>query len=151
MIPLTQLFGGQEVSHPDSPTQSQDQIHCGTLVSLYDIVYMASLAHGVVTLLCFPLVDGHHKLVRWRLMTHCGIDGYSRAVVYLRCSSNNRSDTVMQLFTEATEQFGVPSCVRSDKGRENIVVARYMLATHGLHRGSMLVGSSVHNQRIERL
>ena len=57
----------------------------------------------------------------------------------------------MQLFAEATEQFGVPSRVRSDQGRENIMVARYMLATRGLHRGSMLVGSSVHNQRIERL
>ena len=58
---------------------------------------------------------------------------------------------VMQLFTEATYQFGVPSRVRSNKGGENVMVAQYMLATRGLHRGSMLVGSSVHNQRIERL
>ena len=77
----------------------------------------------MVTLSCFPLVDGHHKLVRWRLVTHCGFDGYSRAVVYLCCSSNNWSDTVMQLFTEATDQFGVPSRVHSDQGRENIMVA----------------------------
>ena len=57
----------------------------------------------------------------------------------------------MQLFLEATEQFGIPSRVRSDQGRENILVARFMLSTHGIHHGSMLVGSSVHNQRIERL
>ena len=71
--------------------------------------------------------------------------------MYVRCSSNNRADTVLQLFVEATDTFGVPSRVRSGQGRENIMVARYMLANRGLHRGSMIVGSSVHNQRIERL
>jgi hypothetical protein len=31
----------------------------------------------------YPLTpDGHHKLIRWRLVTHCAIDGYSRMVVY---------------------------------------------------------------------
>lgn len=28
-------------------------------------------------------VDGHHKLIRWRMVTHCAIDGYSRLVVFL--------------------------------------------------------------------
>ena len=59
--------------------------------------------------------------------------------------------TVLQLFVEAIDTFGVPSHVHSDQGRENIMVARYMLANRGLHRGSMIVYSSVHNQRIERL
>jgi len=48
----------------------------------------------------------------------------------------------MQLFLEAMEQFGIPSRVRSDQGRENILVAIFVLSTYGLHRGSMLVGSS---------
>lgn len=26
-------------------------------------------------------IDGHHALVRWRLVTHGGIDGYSRLIV----------------------------------------------------------------------
>lgn len=28
-------------------------------------------------------VDGHHKLIRWHMVIHGGIDGYSRTVVFL--------------------------------------------------------------------
>ena len=31
-------------------------------------------------------IDGHHKLIRWRSITHGGIDGFSRTIVYLRSS-----------------------------------------------------------------
>ena len=54
-------------------------------------------------------IDGHHCLVRWRIVIHGGIDGYSRTIVYLKASDNNSSDTVLQLFLEATAQFGWPS------------------------------------------
>ena len=96
-------------------------------------------------------VDGHHKLIRWRLVTHAGVDGYSRMVVYIKCSSNNRADTVLNLFQEATQRFGLPSRVRSDQGTENTAVALYMLRHRGIGRGSMITGSSTHNQGIERL
>ena len=43
-------------------------------------------------------MDGHHQLIKWRFVTHGGIDGYSRAVVFLRCSDNNRASTVLSLF-----------------------------------------------------
>lgn len=97
------------------------------------------------------ILDGHHKLIRWRLVTHCGIDGYSRLIVFAKCSSNNRSTTVYDLFLDAARKHGLPSRVRSDQGGENILVARHMLHHRGIDRGSIIVGSSVHNQRIERL
>ena len=96
-------------------------------------------------------VDGHHKLVRWKIVTHGGIDGFTRLIVYLQCSTNNSAETVYRAFMSAVNQYGLPSRVRSDQGTENTAVARQMLETQGIDRGSMIVGSSVHNQRIERM
>ena len=96
-------------------------------------------------------IDGLHCLVRWRIVIHGCIDGYSRKIMYLQASNNNRAKTVLDLFLEATKENGWPSRVRSDKGGENVDVARAMLTVQGTGRSSHITGSSVHNQRIERL
>lgn len=85
------------------------------------------------------------------MITHAAIDGYSRLILFIRCSSNNRASTVYEHFLKAVDHYGLPSRVRCDQGRENIAVARHMIHFRGIDRNSMIVGSSVHNQRIERL
>ena len=84
-------------------------------------------------------------------MIHGGIDLYSRLVVFLKANTDNKSSTVLQAFKEAVQAYGLPSRVRSDKGGENMAVGQFMLEKRGIDRGSMIVGRSVHNQRIERL
>ena len=96
-------------------------------------------------------IDGHHKLIRWKFVTHGGIDGYSRLIVFLQCNTNNRAATVFKNFIKAVHKFGSPSRVRGDKGRENNQVSAWMEQQKGQNRGSFIAGPSVHNQRIERL
>ena len=95
--------------------------------------------------------DGHHKLIRWRLVTHGGIDGYSRLILFLECSTSNKAETVLRLFENATKQYGIPSRIRTDQGGENVLIALLMLRVRGTDRRSVITGCSTHNQRIERL
>ncbi|KAI7811048.1 hypothetical protein IRJ41_009739 [Triplophysa rosa] len=85
-------------------------------------------------------IDGNHKLIRWRIVIHGGIDGYSRLVVYLKAATNNKAQTMLQSFLSAVDLYG-----------GNIMVARFMTRTRGINRHSHITGRSVHNQRIERL
>lgn len=87
----------------------------------------------------------------YRFVIHGAIDGFSRLIVYLKVSTNNKAITVFTYFQEAVTRYNLPSRVRSDLGLENLEVGRFMLAMQGLNRGSIITGTSVHNQRIERL
>ena len=98
-------------------------------------------------------IDGYHKLIRWRIVIHGGVDGYSRLVTYLKVSNNNCATTAFSAFESGISEYGIPSRVRTDKGGENVEIARYMLqhSARGPGRGSIITGRSIHNQRIERL
>ena len=85
------------------------------------------------------------------MVIHGAIDGYSRLVIYLHCANNNLASTVVEQFVLATRSYFIPSRVRCDKGTENIEVAKFILQKRGFDRGSVITGSLVHNQRIERL
>ena len=56
-------------------------------------------------------------------MIHAFVDGYSRYVLGIRASNNNRAQTVLQLFEDIAEIHGYPSRVRGDHGTENLLVA----------------------------
>ena len=97
-------------------------------------------------------LDGHHSLIRWKFVVHGCIDGYSRRMMFLKCSHNNLAQTVLDLFLDCIKHDGDrwPSRIRVDYGVENVLVCDAMVECRGEGRGSFIAGSSTHNQRIER-
>ena len=72
--------------------------------------------------------------------------------LFLRCSNNNLSQTVLELFLKAIENDALwPSRIRVDYGVENVQVCDAMVEARGEGRGSFIAGPSTRNQRIERL
>jgi len=69
--------------------------------------------------------------------------------VNCRWSANNKSFIVLNLFKEAEDQYGLPLPVRTDFGMENLMVWEYILQRR--NSDAVITGSSVQNQRIERL
>ena len=59
--------------------------------------------------------------------------------------------TKQQSFLKGVEAYGIPSRVKSGKGKENVLVAGYMIEKRCSQRRSMITGPSTHNQRIARL
>ena len=96
-------------------------------------------------------IDTHHKLIRWHVIVVGAIDGFSRLPVVLDCTTDNKSETVLQCFIKGVKEYGMPLRLRSDKGLENVLVADYMLEHRGIESGCVITGKSTHNQRIERL
>ncbi|XP_039862405.1 uncharacterized protein LOC120718119 [Simochromis diagramma] len=96
-------------------------------------------------------IDTNHKLIRYNVVIFGGVDGYSRKVLYLDATTNNRAKTAFSFFLRSAQLHGLPSRVRADQGVENLDIAHFMFATRGTGRGSFISGKSVHNQRVERL
>ena len=87
------------------------------------------------------LLDGNHKLTRWRMVIHGAIDGFSHLIVYLMCSNNSKASTVLGCYKEAVTMYGVPKRVRMDKSGENVSVARFMLEKRGIDSNPVITGS----------
>ena len=96
-------------------------------------------------------MDTNMKLRHWRFCIHGCVDGFSRALLYLRVNNNNRATTVLGCFQQGASEWGYPSRVRADNGGENIAVGEFMVWFRGENRGSFLTWPSVRNTRIERL
>jgi hypothetical protein len=79
-------------------------------------------------------------LIRWGIIIHGFIDGYSRLITGLRASDNNLASTVLNLFLHGANIYGVPSRLRGDHGTENLGVANWMEEHRGTRRGSYIWG-----------
>ena len=62
-------------------------------------------------------------------------------VIALHASTNNTANTVLQLFLNAIQKYGVPSRMRADRGGENIEVSVWMIKHRGALRASFMWGS----------
>lgn len=96
-------------------------------------------------------MDSHHKLIRWRFVTHAAVDGFSRTLLYVVCTDNNKANMVLSCFLDGVSKYGLPQRVHSDHGGENIEVWKYVIAARGGDASCILTGSLTHNERIEHL
>jgi hypothetical protein len=62
-------------------------------------------------------------------------------------ASNNTAATALSVFQLGVREYGLAECVRSDKGKENIGIAEFMLQSHGLQTNCHITCRSVQNQR----
>ena len=79
-------------------------------------------------------------LIRWKIVIHAFVDGYSRKVLGIRASDNNLASTVLDLFLCIVDVFGFPSRIRGDHGGENQLVAALQEEVRGAEHGSYIHG-----------
>ena len=81
-------------------------------------------------------LDGNHKLIRWRLVIHGMIDGFSRMIILLNCSTDNKASTVLSYFLSGVDRFGLPSQNSTSKTGLNYLLQETMVEKtqmwHGL-------------------
>ena len=53
---------------------------------------------------------------------------------------------MLSCFLKGAEAYGIPHRLRSNKEKESVLIADYMIKKRGSERGSMITGPSTHNQ-----
>ena len=84
----------------------------GVLLRTLEIQTTQRRAYNVYSPRALYHMDGNHKLICWRFVVHGAIDGFSRMIIFLRCSTNNKASTVFSYFISGIQTFGLPSRVR---------------------------------------
>lgn len=102
-------------------------------------------------------LDGNDKLKPYGFCIHGCIDGFSRKLIWLEVSSNNKHPSVvLNYYLKAVEKLGmVPLILRMDRGTENFTTGDVQMLLRSCHEDDLIktatmYGSSPHNQRIER-
>lgn len=98
--------------------------------------------HGKYMTLVYHEMQLHiySGLIRWGIVIHGFVDGYSRLITGMQAANNNRGETVLRLFHRAARNYGVPIRLRGDHGTENILVAAWLERFRGPGRGAYIWG-----------
>jgi hypothetical protein len=103
----------------------------------YNVPYPMILVHS----------DGCHHLVKYGIVLHGCIDGYSRKILYMAFANNNRAETVGELHRAMLVEYGVPTLHRTDHGGENVEIWQMLRYMRQLgYRCSDIQGPSTGNQ-----
>ena len=68
---------------------------------------------------------------------------------HIWCARNNHART--RVFRQGVTRYGLPDSIHDDHGRENVNVWWYMIASYSNDLSCVIIGSSTHNERVERL
>ena len=97
-------------------------------------------------------IDGNDKIKRFGLCISGAIDGWSHFLIWLKCDVTNKNPTLIaNYYLEAVDKHNtIPVTLRMDLGTENIHIQDIQNVLRNSHPVSVILGSSTHNQRIEK-
>ena len=85
-------------------------------------------------------IDSNHKLISWIFVIHGCVDGFNRAIIYLQCCKDNKASTVLSLFEDGVDEFGLPSRVCGDQEWRTLMLQGTWLPTGGVTEVVLLLG-----------
>ena len=89
-------------------------------------------------------IDMNHKLIKLYLIIFGAINDFSRLPISLEYIDNDKAITILSCFLKGVNNYGMPSRVRFDKGKENVSVIYFMIEYLVAGRGNMITGRTTH-------